>query len=472
MQTVTETEKVRHLLRRFGLGASEAEVDFYGAGGYLSAVEKLLASDQHEEAVTFGEEFLYNKDGKVNGNPKFAQAVWYSEQLVTNRPLTYKMALFWHDHFATSMQKVSNGPIMLNHIRLLRDKGLGNFRDFLLEISKDPAMLYWLDNESNVRGKPNENFAREVMELFTLGEGNYTENDIQEAARCFTGWTYGIRRGNRLQVARNQVPPMQSEFVFDEKSHDPGTKTVFGNAGEWMGEDIVGILCGNPRTAYYITEKIWNWFVEPKPKKATIEKFAEGFRKGSLNIRELIRSIMLSEEFQSEQVRRVVIKNPYDFCIPMARQLGVGSVVVEAATKSDDYQQKQRALQISQGLKQSMLNMGMELMQPPDVSGWPSYSEWISTSTIVERISFGKELFVRNGRSVINANGFIGSGQPSDVVDRLVSLFDVNLSSVKRQELVKSATKNSGGQVTSRNVNVVCGEVMQLLCSTPEFQFM
>jgi uncharacterized protein (DUF1800 family) len=472
MQSVNDVEEIHHLLRRFGLGASEAEVAYYGKGGYAKAVERLLASDEHEEPIVLGEEFLYNKDGKVNGNPRFAQQVWYAEQLITNRPLSYKMAMFWHDHFATSAQKVSNGPSMLTHIHILRDQGLGSFRDLLLEISKDPAMLYWLDNESNVKGKPNENFAREVMELFTLGEGNYTEKDIQEAARCFTGWTYGIRRGNRLTVARNQVPPPASEFVFDQKNHDAGTKTVFGNAGEWMGEDIVGILCGNPRTCTYLTEKIWKWFVEPKPKKSTIEKFAEVFRKSNMNVRELLRAIMLSPEFQSEDVRRVVIKNPYDFCVPMARQLGLGTQMAEAAKKAEDYQQKQRVLQSATPIRRAMTNMGMELMYPPDVSGWESYTAWITTSTMVERISFGEDLFGRGGRGTGIAAELIGGGEPSEIVDRLLSIFDVSVTPDKRMGLVASAVKTSGGKVTARNVNAVCGGVTKLLCSTPEFQFM
>lgn len=470
MQVLREEEKVRHLLRRFGLGASEAEMDFYGRGGYLKAVDRLLASDENEEPFELTEDYLKNNDGQVVANPRFAQSVWYAEQLVTNRPLSYKMAMFWHDHFATSAQKVSNGPTMLRHMRLLRDGGLGYFRDLLLEVSRDPAMLYWLDNENNVKGKPNENFAREVMELFTLGEGHYSEKDIQEAARCFTGWTYGIRRGNRLNVARNQVPNVNSEFVFDTKNHDEGSKSIFGNSGEWMGEDIVGILVGQPRTAFYITEKIWKWFVEPNPTKATVEKFAEVFRKSNLNIRELLRAIMLSAEFQSDSVRRVVIKNPYDFCLPMARQLGLGARMAEIGAAATEYQQRRQVLQFAGSMKQSTTNMGMELMYPPDVAGWESYTAWITTSTMVERISFGEDLFVRSGRAI--AGQFVGSGDPAELVDRMLSLFDVAVPAEKKQGLVAAAVKSSAGKVTARNVPVVCGAVTKLLCSTPEFQFM
>lgn len=473
MQTARETELVKHLLRRFGLGASEAEVEYYGKGGYASAVDRLLASSTNDEPIEFGNEFLQNKDGQIVANPRQAQAVWYAEQLATNRPLNYKMALFWHDHFATSAQKVSNGPTMLSQLRLFRDKGLGYFRDLLLEVSQDPAMLYWLDNQNNVVGKPNENFAREIMELFTLGEGNYTEKDIQEAARAFTGMTYGFQRGQRVIVNRNQIPPPQSIYVLDAKSHDTGFKTILGNKGEWNGEDVVGILAAAPRTATYLTEKLWKWFVEPYPSKATIDKFAAVFRKANLHIPTLLKAIMLSEEFQSEPVRRTIVKNPYDFCVPMARQLGLGANMANSVNSAADDEAKRRGvLAVPVLVKQSTSVMGMELMYPPDVSGWPYGTEWISTSTMVERISWGQELFVRNQRAnQYPAAQVFGTGDPGVVVDKLLSIFDCDLPSEKRAGLVTAATKESGGTVTARNANLVCGAVCKLVCSTPEFQF-
>lgn len=478
MQTgnFSETEKVKHLLRRFGLGASEAEVEFYGKDGYKAAVDRLLASDQHEEPVVMGDEFLKNNDGQIIQNPRLAQQVWYAEQLITNRPLTYKMALFWHDHFATSAQKVSSGPGMLVHVHLLRDNGLGYFRDLLLKVSQDPAMLYWLDNQNNLVGKPNENFAREIMELFTLGEGNYSEKDIQEAAKAFTGWTYGIRRGNRLQLNRNQVPNGNSEFIFDEKSHDKADKAVFGNKGPWMGEDVIGILVGNPRSSQYLVQKIWEWFVYPKPEKAVIDKFSTIFRDSGSNMKPLLKAIMLSDEFQSTKAHRTIIKNPYDFCVPMMRQLGLGAGMVKqiAALSSEESDRGRRqAIAPSAVLKLATEQMGMELMYPPDVSGWQSGTQWITTSTMVERIQWGQELFTRNG----NANQYpafevFGSdGDVEKLVDRVISVFDAEIPAAKRTQLVDAAKATAKGPLSRRNTNQVCGAVTKLLCSTPEFQF-
>jgi uncharacterized protein (DUF1800 family) len=480
MQSREEVELVKHLLRRFGLGASEAEVEFYGRGGYEKAVDRLLKSPEHEEPVTFGIEFLQNNDGNVVGAPQRAQAVWYAEQLVTNRPLVYKMAMFWHDHFATSAQKVSNGPTMLRHLHLLRDQGLGYFGELLMAVSKDPAMLYWLDNIENVKGKANENFAREIMELFTLGVGNYTEKDIQEAARSFTGWTYAQRRGNRLVPTRQQVPGPQTEFYLDAPKHDDGTKVIFGNSGEWSGEDVVGMLVSNPRTAQYLTEKLLKWFVEPNPSKATIEKFAQIFRKSNLNVKELVKAIMLSDEFKSEKVRRTILKNPFDFTIPMAREIGMGAAMTRAFEAAGDVSgngeetERKRRNVVVPGfeIRRATSIMGMDLMFPPDVAGWGYGTEWISTSTMVARMDFGEELFTRYARALPNFTTFGADGQPESLVQNLLKAVDCQLPAEKVAQLNAAAKKASGGRVTQRNANATCGAVGKLISATPEFQFM
>lgn len=478
MQTTVnpETSLVKHLLRRFALGASEAEVEYYGQGGYRAAVERLLNSDKHEEPVAPPDSLLKNKDGNVIQNPAAAQLIWYAEQLVTNRPLTYKMALFWHDHFATSAQKVASGPCMLNHLRMLRDHALGSFPDLLLSVSRDPAMLYWLDNQDNIAGRPNENFAREVMELFTLGEGNYSEKDIQEAARAFTGWTYGFRRGNRVVPSRGQVPRQNSEYLMDIRSHDSGEKEVLGNRGTWEGEDVIKILVANPRSSIFITQKIWEWFVYPNPDKATIETHAKTFRESGHDIRALLRSIMLSREFQSDRARRSIVKNPYDFCIPMVRQLGLQISMVDAIRELSDEPDPgvaRRAVGPAALVKRATATMGMELMFPPDVAGWPSGVEWISTSTMVNRIQWGQSLFLSPGGTAPNsypALQVFGGGTVEDLVDKVLSVFDAEIGSQKRASLIESA-KAAAPTLNRRSANMACGAVTKLLCSTPEFQF-
>src|SRR5579862_1345225 len=189
MALQTERQKGAHLLRRFGLGASEAELDYYlKDGGLNGAIEKLLNYENTDEGFKLDVDSFRN--GKNNNiNPQSVAVWWTARMLITQRPLQEKMTLFWHNHFATSGEKVTPGSMMYVQNDLLRQYATGNFREMLMAVSKDPAMLFWLDNQYNVKGKPNENFAREVMELFTLGIGNYTEQDIREGARAFTGWS-------------------------------------------------------------------------------------------------------------------------------------------------------------------------------------------------------------------------------------------------------------------------------------------
>src|SRR3569832_2176554 len=230
MALQTERERGAHLLRRFGLGASEAELDYYLQGGLDNAIERLLHYEDVKEPYDYDLIDLAALDQK-NVNPQLASAWWILRLITARRPLQEKMTVFWHNHFATSAVFVVVGDLMFNQIELLRANATSDFHTILGEVSKDPAMLFWLDNQFNVKGKPNENFAREVMELFTLGIGNYTEKDIQEGARAFTGWT--IRRLG----ARSQRPG-SAEFLFRPVQHDDGTMTFLGKTGELNGEDI------------------------------------------------------------------------------------------------------------------------------------------------------------------------------------------------------------------------------------------
>jgi len=247
MSALTERDRIAHLLRRFGLGASEAEMDFYGRLGWKGAIDALV--DYEKTPVNFDvqPDLFANPQGVVN--IRVMQGYWYLRLLATQRPLEEKMTIFWHNHFATSADKVDSSYAMDAHIDTLRKNATGKFGDLLMAVSKDPAMLYWLDNQENVAGRPNENFAREVMELFTLGIGHYTEKDIQEAARAFTGWTYGPPRFARLANRTARSPRRYEEFVLVRDRHDYGEKEVLGKAGRLEGEDIIDLLSAQAQTA-------------------------------------------------------------------------------------------------------------------------------------------------------------------------------------------------------------------------------
>ncbi|HRJ26055.1 MAG TPA: DUF1800 domain-containing protein [Fimbriimonadaceae bacterium] len=477
MAITTDREKIAHILRRFGFGASEAELEFYSQRGLKGTIDTLLNPESVAETHVLDVDRLRSpRDNSLN--MLSVQSWWASQFLTTNRPLLHKMTLFWHDHFATSADKVDVSSAMLQHIRMLQSHALGKFRDLLTAASQDPAMVYWLDNQFNIKGKPNENFAREVMELFTLGIGHYSEKDIQEAARAFTGWTFGVGP-RRFQPEK---PRGQASFVFRPENHDTGVKSILGNRGNFDGIDVLGILCGHPQTATYLTTKIWEWFAYPNPAPGLVERLAAKFRNSGLDIKVLLREVMSSSEFYSETAERAIVKNPIDFCTSTIRQLGVGAALIESVKepredREEDANQVRRAMAPARLMATSAASMGMKLLHPPDVAGWQSGGGWISSATMIERIQWADRLFgTSSGRvpslrypafSLTN-----GSGSPESLVQAMISVFDVNLPSSKIQSLVKAAQEATGGnRLSASNSGPAAIAVGRLIFGTPEFQF-
>jgi len=457
----TERQKIAHLLRRFGLGASENELDFYAKKGLVGAVDQLLDYDSIEEAeLGTVEEFL---PAQGNLRPDLAALMWMHRIVRTNRPLQEKMAIFWHHHFATSSVKVSSGFLMNEQIEIFRRNAVGDFHTLLAEVSKDPAMLFWLDNHLNVAGKPNENFAREVMELFTIGIGNYTEEDVLEAARAFTGWTYAKRpNANPDQV------PNRTRFVFLPRDHDSTEKTILGKTGRFNGDDVLQMLCDHPRTPIYITTKIWKWFVSEDVDTATIEKYAAVFRKENLSIKALLRAIMTGPELYRPASMGKLYKNPVDFTVATLRQLGLGTLPLKNANG-----------EINRGVyqltRQATTRMGMELLAPPDVSGWATGPSWITSATMVERIRWADRLFGRaagRGNPGLNYPIFnlLSSDKPEELVDKLLSVFDAKLPDEKVKTLKTECAKLSEGSVTRANANATAQAVARMIFGSPEFQ--
>jgi uncharacterized protein (DUF1800 family) len=463
--------KVAHLLRRFGLGASEAELDYYGKDGLQGAIQKLLNYEDVDEGFGVPPSIYGNPDNGVINMAGY-QRWWYLRLATTRHPFEQKMTLFWHDHFATSAAKVDVGEAMYRHIETLRTFSTGKFGTLLTEVSKDPAMLYWLDNNENVKGTAQENFAREVMELFTLGVDNgYTEKDVQEAARAMTGWTFGLRRGQRIVPTAR--PNRNTQFVFVPERHDDGEKTLFGKTGNYNGDDVLAILVAMPGTAHYLTKKVWEWFVYRGPTNELVDEYAKRWQASGMDIKALVRDIVTRNEFYSEKAMRKTIKNPVDFCIATYRSLGLGSVVLERVKGADEANRRRFAGAVNV-LAQKTKAMGMELLYPPDVDGWAGGEEWISTATMVERIKFADALFGGQNRGVMNliAQNLPREGaSPNALVDRLVSVFDAEMPPEKMQTLYESAKEISGGSVTGRNLQPVMQGVTRLIFGSPEFQF-
>ena len=490
---MTEQEKIAHLLRRFGFGASESELAYYSKNGLSGAINALLDYEKVEDVCDIDPMSFSN--GKNVVNMRVIQNLFAMRLIGTMRPLEEKMTLFWHNHFATSSAKVDNAFIMHNHIGTLRKFALGRFNVLLEAISKDPGMIYWLDGQENVAEHPNENFAREVMELFTLGIGNYTEKDVQESARCYTGWTYG--RGLR---ANDTAPRRVDTFKFFLNRHDQGIKTVLGETGNLNGEEMLMLLCKQKQTAKFVTKKLWSWFAYEEPEDALIDRLATKFYDSKLDIKVLVRSVMESPEFYSERAFRKVLKNPIDFTVSTIRQLGAGQMMIQRIKDGIANPQVNeqnglnlplvRALAPAQTAFSSSKSMGMELLAPPDVSGWRNGAYWITTSTMVERMKWADKLFAggpagttanptnplggnRGPQVGINAYPLFSSDPtPSGVVKSLMSVFDLTMPPAKVAGLVAAAEAEGGQRIDLRNANAVARAVCKVMFSTPEFQMM
>lgn len=279
---------------------------------------------------------------------------WLSEMINSEAQLREKMSLFWHGHFAC---RIDNIYFQQNLLNTIRQNALGNFGVLLKEVSKSPSMLQFLNNQQNRKKHPNENFAREVMELFTMGRGNYTEKDIQESARAFTGWSYNPK----------------GEFVFKENQHDDGSKTFLGKTGDFNGDDILTILLEQKQTARFITKKIFRFLVNEQPDEARINQLAERFFKTGYDIKKLLEDIFTSDWFFAEKNIGTKIKSPVELIAGLRRMLPM--------EMEDDGAQIliQRAL-------------GQVLFNPPNVAGWPGGKTWIDSSTLMLRLTIPRML--------------------------------------------------------------------------------
>lgn len=480
MILATERDRIAHLLRRFGLGASEAEMDFYGQSSYARAVDLLTNYQDRPVPQTPTAPQLRGQDNIFL--PRQVAVAWCARMLVTQRPLEEKLTLFWHDHLAVSGDKVDSGPTMSEYLNLLRSHAAGNFRDLLMTVSKHAAMLYFLDGQLNVKGRANENFAREVMELFTLGIGHFSEKDVQEAARAFTGWTIEMRPGSRQRPEPGILPRRGGDFWFDESAHDDGEKTVFNQKANFKGDDIINLLVDHPQCARHIAKEMWEYFAYANPANEIIDRVATAFRKSGMEILALVRAIALDPEFVSDRAARKLVKHPVDFVIASARALGLGSNLAEWQ-EGGDPATNQRALGAAVVVNTAARSMGQELIYPPDVSGWPDGMAWISTQTMVERIRWADRLWgrqagggdrrARTGTPSLrqNPSAWLPGATPTEAVDRMLSVLDVQVGAAQKATLVAAAETTSNGRVTATNAMDVAHAIGRLVFGSPTYQF-
>ncbi len=453
-------ERLAHLRRRTGFSARPSEVEPLLALGIEGAVDKLLESP-YDHAID-DDAVLRVLQGDMNNLDSRAVAAWWLyRMLVSQQPIQERLALFWHNHFATSASKVQAGRLMLIQIQLFQRLGLDSFHTLALEVAKDPAMLVWLDGNRNVKGKPNENFARELFELFTMGIGHYTERDIQEAARAFTGWSFSRATAS---------------FVFNRNQHDDGEKEVFGKRDRFTGEQVIAMAVEHPATARHLARKFYQHFindVEP-PDERTVEELARVFRESGYSIRALVRRLLLTPAFWSHLNWRKRVKSPVEFVVGALRQVGIG--------------ERLRALNLGEGAGQRLLaaylrlatqwtrRIGQALLYPPDVAGWEWGKAWISSTTMLERMRFAEFLLpARGGVGFATLNELVGAPTPrtlEEFVQRLETLLDAPLQPRTRQSLMEYLQQRGGVNALRQRDRQTVQGALQIVFSAAEFQML
>ena len=361
-------DEARHLLLRTGFAPTQDEVRVYSALTRQQAVDRLLAETATqarivapawvEEALPPRREIremaeedrrMLQRDAVRKG---FELRVWwYREMLETPTPLTERMTLFWHNHFVSSLEKVKGPQLMYRQNLLLRRYALGNFGELLHAVARDPAMVVYLDSASNRKSQPNENFAREVMELFTLGVGQYSEQDIKETARAFTGWSL-----DRESYA----------FRFYPMAHDDGQKTILGRSGNFDGDAVLDILLAQPASAEFVVGKLWREFVAPQAPAVEVKRLAGIFRSASYEVKPLLRALFLSDSFYAKENRAALIKSPVELLVGTARQFDIRGIEPQLFALAGR-------------------QLGQDIFAPPNVKGWPGGENWINSTTLLGR---------------------------------------------------------------------------------------
>jgi uncharacterized protein (DUF1800 family) len=351
-----DRRKVAHLHRRAGFGATWADQERDLRAGPRESVDRFLepraATDQeHEVAESLGAGVLSARGAEVER----LRAYWLYRIVFHPDALREKMTLFWHNHFATSYAKVRSVALMLSQNESFRQHALGEFAALLADMAADSAMLVWLDGGVSRKERPNENFAREFLELFTLGVGNYTEVDIREAARAFTGWM-------KVEDVVNAPP----SFRFDRAGHDGGVKTFFKRSGRWDADDIIRITLEQPACAEFTCRKLYRFFVTDAlaPPEELLGALANEFRNHDHSVRHVVDVILRSRHFYSEAVFRRIVKSPVEFSAGVLRMLEVPPATVSLSA-----------------LARSCAEQGQDLFHPPSVKGWDGGRAWSPAPT-------------------------------------------------------------------------------------------
>ena len=463
-----------HLLRRAAFGASRNEIEAKAAEGFEATVEALLdphAQPSIDEDLMLRYHPIYYHAGAIEVNNQ----MWMYRMINSPRQLEEKMSLFWHMIFCAGHSKIDSGEEMGRMIGMFREHGMGNFREMLVRLSSNPGMVYYLDNSESHKEAINENYGRELLELFSLGVGkegdfNYSEDDVKACAHAFTGWN--------VAPVYPPFPYGRSpwEFRFDPADHDASEKTFLGETGPWNGEDIIDIICKQPATARFLSRHLYNFFVAdevpvpswrqtPPRDPEAIKVLEQAYFDSGYEITAMLRALFTSDFFKSESVRYAKVKNPAEMVASTMRMVG------------DHRDIKPGMFEISQEPKY----MGMDLLNPPTVEGWHTGHEWIDSGTLVERINFASDNLgntelpgVQSMIGRLKAQGEVLS--PEALVDGCLDLLGpLVVTDGTRKELIDHSQRDGdlrhGTGPEQSEFTRRAGEMLQMIAATTEFQF-
>ena len=467
-----EIELMGHLMRRAGFGATPEELGARASKGYEATVDELLDPDSRGIPAVDESIMVRYLPMLVHGsaNPKLAQGNLIYRMITTKRPLEEKMVLFWHQIFATACSKLDNTNQLTAQMALFRRDGMDNYRDLLVELAKNPAMIFWLDNQENHKDAPNENWGRELLELFSMGQGNYTEQDVKECSRAFTGWSIAY------PIPRLPYGRFPWYFEYKPEDHDNGEKVFLGHRGNFNGEDIVDIIVKKPATARFIARHLYNFFVDdevpvpswkevPPKDPAAIQAIAEAFVESNFDLRSTLRVIFNSDFFKDEKVWFSKIKSPVEVVVGTLRLVG-------------DYQTPKPGIT---EIAQASGFMGQDVLDPPSVEGWHTGQEWINSGSLLVRINFVADrvgnIDLPGVKSIITQLSSRESVSAEEFVDTCLSIMGVGrLLKETRSELVSHV----GGPTTRIHRGATEEEqrefarqactMLQLIVSTREYQ--
>ena len=456
-----------HLMRRAGFGASLDELEARAANGYENTVEELLHPERQPEVDVY-DLIRYQpwtwKPGTLFG---MGHASWTYRLLNTQAPLQEKMALFWHCIFATGVSKVDHWDEIVDMVDMLREKGMGPFREILVKVAKNPAMIYWLDNNENHADRVNENWGRELLELFSMGVGNYTETDVRECSRAFTGWTM------EPKLPRFPMGRFDWSFEYRPDDHDDGEKSFLGHTGNLNGDEVIDIICAQPATLRFIARHLYNyfvadeaqvpaWSVTPPRDPAAIQTLVGALAESGLDIRHTLRVLFNSGFFKEARFSKM--KSPAEVVIGTLRKAG-GSNFPGPGFGN---------------LSRQAGYMGQEFLNPPSVEGWHTGAEWINSGSLLRRTNFVVETMSDTDRpgiaAMIDRIRQHGELSPERLVDVCLDMMGpVEVDDATRGELVEHAATqgpvrwNGAGDNGASDSRVT--EMLQLIASLRDYQF-